>query len=113
AGSRKRRQASRCVLWHGLKVAVPLPASVRAVRPATISSSPPPRASARSIALDDQITILCFLLVLPGLVAAALIFIQVQNFRIRTWRQTNGRIVSSRNEAREVKKIDHRSEGGD
>ena len=37
----------------------------------------------------------------------------MQNFRIRAWRQTNGRIVASRNEAREVKEIEHRSEGGD
>ncbi len=58
-------------------------------------------------------TILCLLLILPALVAAALIFIQTQNFRIRAWRQTNGRIVASRNEAREVKKIEHRSDGGD
>jgi hypothetical protein len=62
--------------------------------------------------MDDKSTMLCFLLVLPGLVAAALVFIQVQNFRIRAWRQTNGRIVASRTEAREVKKIEQRSEGG-
>jgi hypothetical protein len=63
--------------------------------------------------MDDKTTILCFLLVLPGLVAAALIFVQVQNFGIRAWRQTNGRIVASRNEAREVRKTEHRTAGGE
>jgi Protein of unknown function (DUF3592) len=61
----------------------------------------------------DRTAILFLLLALPALVAAALIWIQVQNLRIRSWRETNGRITVSHSVARDVRKVDHRDEGTD
>jgi len=61
--------------------------------------------------MESRWAILCMLLIFPALLTAALIWIQFQNFSIRSWRQTNGRIVSSRSEAREIRKIEHSAEG--
>jgi hypothetical protein len=61
--------------------------------------------------MDTQWIILCGLLVFPALLAAALIWIQLQNRRIRSWRQANGRIVSAQAVARTIRRERHRTEG--
>jgi hypothetical protein len=61
--------------------------------------------------MDTRWIILCALLAIPALVAAALIWIQVQDFRIRSWRQASGRIVVSQAVARTVRKTRHRTAG--
>ena len=61
--------------------------------------------------MDTRWIILCGLLVVPALLAAALIWIAIQDRRIRTWRQASGRIVSAQAVARTVRRERHRTEG--
>lgn len=61
--------------------------------------------------MDTRWIILCWLLVVPALLAAALIWIAIQDRRVRAWRQTSGRIVSAQAVARTVRRERHRTEG--
>ena len=61
--------------------------------------------------MDTRTIILCALLAIPALIAAALIWIQIQDFRIRSWQQASGRIVTSQAVARTVRKTRHRTAG--
>ena len=63
--------------------------------------------------MEPKQIILYGLLVLPGALTVGLIWLEAQNFRLRFWRQTNGRIVSSVSEARDVHKVDHETMGSD
>jgi hypothetical protein len=51
------------------------------------------------------------LLVVPGLLAAALVWIYIQDIPIRSWIETSGRIVSSTSAARDVRKKEFRTMG--
>jgi Protein of unknown function (DUF3592) len=61
--------------------------------------------------MEPKWVILCGLLAIPGLTAAALIWIQVQDARVRSWRQASGRVVSSQPVARTIRRERHRAEG--
>jgi hypothetical protein len=61
--------------------------------------------------MDTQWVILCGLLVFPALLAAALIWIQIQDRRVSSWRQVSGRIVSSEAVARTIRRERHRATG--
>ncbi len=53
------------------------------------------------------------LLVFPAALTIGLIWLEAQNFRLRFWRQTSGRIVASANEARDVHKAQFELLGSD
>ncbi len=55
--------------------------------------------------------VLLMLLVIPGLLAAALVWIYVQDIPIRSWVETSGRIVTSTSAARDVRKQEFRTTG--
>jgi uncharacterized protein DUF3592 len=57
--------------------------------------------------------VLLICLSIPAFVAGATIWIQIQNRRIRSWRETAGRIVSSKPVAREIRTHVTRTSGGD
>ena len=63
--------------------------------------------------MNAQWTVASALMVLPGLLAAGLLRIQYKNFETRTWRKTSGKIVEARSEARDIRKVVHKSYGGD
>jgi uncharacterized membrane protein YuzA (DUF378 family) len=65
----------------------------------------------RGVGSLDPWTVAYFLLVFPGLLALGLLWIQYQDFRTRNWRKVEGRIVESRSEAREVRKVEHQTLG--
>jgi hypothetical protein len=52
--------------------------------------------------VDTSWKLLLILLAIPGLLMAVLLWITIQDFRIRSWRQAAGRIVSSKPVARSV-----------
>jgi hypothetical protein len=61
--------------------------------------------------METKQIVLCALLLFPALLVVGLIWLEAQNFRLRFWRQTNGRIVASHNEAREIRSIEHSTLG--
>lgn len=63
--------------------------------------------------MEPKLIILCGLLILPGALTIGLIWLESQNFRLRFWRQTHGRVVASASEARDIHKIEHSTAGSD
>ena len=63
--------------------------------------------------MEPKWVILCGLLVLPAALTIGLIWLESRNFRLRSWRQTHGRIVASASEARDVHKIESETAGSD
>ena len=61
--------------------------------------------------MDTRSTILCGLLAFPAILAAVLVWIQIQDRRVRSWRQATGRIVSSKPVARTIRTKRHRTSG--
>jgi hypothetical protein len=61
--------------------------------------------------VDINWTVLLMLLLVPGLLAVALVWIYVQDLPIRSWVEASGRIVSSKSAAREVRKKEFRTMG--
>lgn len=63
--------------------------------------------------METRWIILFICLSVPALLAAATIWIQIQNRRISSWRETAGRIVASKAAAREVRSHTVRTDGSD
>jgi hypothetical protein len=61
--------------------------------------------------MDVSWTILGILLLFPALLAGALVWIQIQDARVKSWQQASGRIVSSQAVARTVRRERHRTGG--
>ena len=61
--------------------------------------------------METSSIVLIFCLSIPALVAAATIWIQIQNRRVRSWKETPGRIVSSAPVAREIRSTQTRASG--
>ncbi len=61
--------------------------------------------------METRWIILLICLSIPALLAAATVWIQIQNRRIRSWREAAGRIVSSKATAREVRSHTVRTDG--